>query len=82
MRPDAMETFTPQGMGGDAVLAEAKKRIGGKVCMIGGFNQNHYFSAQPRKRYGRPYGRTSVTPERVVDTSWPRPTTSSTPTRR
>ena len=44
MRPDAMETFTPQGMGGDAVLAEAKKRIGGKVCMIGGFNQNHYFS--------------------------------------
>lgn len=44
MRPDAMETFTPQGMGGDAVLAEAKKRIGGTVCMIGGFNQNYYFT--------------------------------------
>jgi uroporphyrinogen decarboxylase len=44
MRPDAMETFTPVGMGGDTVLAEAKKRIGDRVCMIGGFNQGHYFS--------------------------------------
>jgi uroporphyrinogen-III decarboxylase len=30
-------------MGGDTILAEAKKRIGGKVCMIGGFDQFHYF---------------------------------------
>ncbi len=44
MHPDAMETFTPVGMGGDTVLAEAKKRIGDKVCMIGGFNQGYYFS--------------------------------------
>ncbi|HTO23762.1 MAG TPA: uroporphyrinogen decarboxylase family protein, partial [Spirochaetia bacterium] len=44
MRPDAMETFTPVGMGGDTVLAEAKRRVGGSVCMIGGFNQGHYFS--------------------------------------
>ena len=44
MGPDAMETFTPVGMGGDTVLAEAKKRIGDRVCMIGGFNQGHYFS--------------------------------------
>jgi uroporphyrinogen decarboxylase len=44
MHPDAMETFTPRGMGGDTVLAEAKKRIGDTVCMIGGFNQGHYFS--------------------------------------
>jgi uroporphyrinogen decarboxylase len=44
MCPDAMETFTPRGMGGDTVLAEAKKRIGDKVCMVGGFNQGHYFS--------------------------------------
>jgi len=44
MQPDAMETFTPPGMGGDTVLAEAKKRIGGKACMIGGFNQNYYFT--------------------------------------
>jgi len=43
MKPDAMETFTPEGMGGDTILAEAKKRIGGKVCMIGGFDQFHYF---------------------------------------
>jgi hypothetical protein len=43
MRPDAMETFTPAGMGGDTVLADAKRRIGDSVCMIGGFDQFHYF---------------------------------------
>jgi len=43
MKPDAMETFTPEGMGGDTILAEAKKRIGDRVCMIGGFDQFHYF---------------------------------------
>ncbi len=43
MKPDAMETFTPSGMGGDADLKEAKKRIGDKVCMIGGFDQFHFF---------------------------------------
>ena len=40
---DAMETFTPPAMGGDTDLAEAKKRIGDKVCMIGGFDQFHHF---------------------------------------
>ncbi len=44
MKPDAMETFTPDGMGGDARLSEAKKRIGDKVCMIGGFDQFHFFT--------------------------------------
>ncbi len=44
MGPDAMETFTPPGMGGDVDLAEAKRRIGDRVCMIGGFDQFHYFS--------------------------------------
>jgi len=43
MGPDAMETFTPPGMGGDVDLAEAKRRIGHRVCMIGGFDQFHYF---------------------------------------
>lgn len=43
MKPDAMETFTPPAMGGDARLREAKRRIGGRVCMIGGFDQFHYF---------------------------------------
>jgi uroporphyrinogen-III decarboxylase len=43
MRPDAMETFTPPAMGGDTVLAEAKRRVGAKVCMIGGFDQFHFF---------------------------------------
>jgi uroporphyrinogen decarboxylase len=44
MHPDAMETFTPPEMGGDARLREAKKRIGDKVCMIGGFDQFHFFN--------------------------------------
>ncbi len=43
MNVDAMETLTPPGMGGDMRLAEAKKRIGDKVCMIGGFDQFHFF---------------------------------------
>ena len=43
MKPDAMETFTPASMGGDTVLAEAKRRIGDRVCMIGGFDQFHHF---------------------------------------
>ncbi len=41
MKPDAMETFTPPGMGADVDLAEAKRRIGDRVCMIGGFDQFH-----------------------------------------
>jgi uroporphyrinogen decarboxylase len=41
MQPDAMETFTPAGMGGDVDLAEAKRRIGDHVAMIGGFDQFH-----------------------------------------
>lgn len=44
MGPDAMETFTPVGMGGDARLGEAKRRIGDRVCMIGGFDQLHFFT--------------------------------------
>jgi uroporphyrinogen decarboxylase len=44
MQPDAMETFTPAAMGGDADLGEAKRRIGDKVCMIGGFDQFHFFT--------------------------------------
>jgi uroporphyrinogen decarboxylase len=42
MGPDAMETFTPPAMGGDVDLAEASRRIGDKVCMIGGFDQFHF----------------------------------------
>ena len=43
MEPDAMETFTPASMGGDTDLAQARKRLGNKVCMIGGFDQGHHF---------------------------------------
>jgi uroporphyrinogen-III decarboxylase len=43
MEPNAMETFTPPGMGGDADLAEARRRIPGNICMIGGFDQFHFF---------------------------------------
>ncbi len=44
MNPDAMETFTPAGMGGDADLARAKAKLGGRICMIGGFDQFHFFT--------------------------------------
>lgn len=43
MKPNAIETLTPIGMGGDIDLKEVKKRVGDKVCMIGGFDQGHYF---------------------------------------
>jgi uroporphyrinogen decarboxylase len=48
MGPDAIETFTPPGMGGDTRLAEAKKRIGERVCMIGGFDQFHFLINCPQ----------------------------------
>jgi hypothetical protein len=41
---DAMETFTPRGMGGDTNVKEAKRRVGSRVCMIGGFDQLHFFN--------------------------------------
>ena len=44
MGPDAVESFTPAGVGGDADLGEAKRRIGSRVCMIGGFDPLHFFS--------------------------------------
>ena len=44
MRPDAIETFAPPGMGGDADLARAKAKAAGRACMIGGFDQLHFFT--------------------------------------
>ena len=41
---NALETFTPPAMGGDTRLAEAKRRVGDRVCMIGGFDQNRFFT--------------------------------------
>jgi uroporphyrinogen decarboxylase len=41
---EAMETFTPREMGGDANLKEARRRLGGRLCMIGGFDQLHFFT--------------------------------------
>jgi hypothetical protein len=49
MKPDAMETFSPEAMGGDTILSEAKRRIGDKVCMIGGFDQFHFFTGCSEK---------------------------------
>jgi uroporphyrinogen decarboxylase len=43
MGPDAMETFTPAGMGGDARMAEAKARLASRVCLVGGFDQINGF---------------------------------------
>ena len=44
MRPDAIETFTPRAMGGDADLARAKAILNGRAAMIGGFDQFHFFT--------------------------------------
>ena len=49
MGVDAMETFTPASMGGDIRLAEAKQRIGDRVCMIGSFDQGHCFCNCPEE---------------------------------
>jgi uroporphyrinogen-III decarboxylase len=43
MKPNAMETLTPPAMGGDMNLAEARRRIPPNICMIGGFDQFHFF---------------------------------------
>jgi len=39
----AIETLTPPSMGGDVVLADVKRRVGEKVCLIGGFDQYNGF---------------------------------------
>jgi uroporphyrinogen-III decarboxylase len=44
MNPDALETLTPTAMGADVILSEVKKRVGDKVCLIGGFDQFHGFN--------------------------------------
>lgn len=36
---DASETLAPAGVGGDADMSEIKRRIGGKVALIGGIDQ-------------------------------------------
>jgi len=43
MGPTAIETLTPRGMGGDVDLGEVKRRVGDDVCLIGGFDQGHFF---------------------------------------
>lgn len=43
MKPNAIETLTPPEMGGDVNLREVKRKVGDKVCLIGGFDQYHYF---------------------------------------
>jgi uroporphyrinogen decarboxylase len=40
---DASETLTPPGMGGDVNLAKVQATLGGKLCLIGGFNQKDGF---------------------------------------
>jgi uroporphyrinogen-III decarboxylase len=40
---DALETMTPPAMGGDCDLTEANRRVGDKICFIGGFDQNNGF---------------------------------------
>jgi hypothetical protein len=47
---DGLETMTPASMGGDCVLAEASRRVGDRLFLIGGFDQNAGFErGTPRK---------------------------------
>jgi len=41
---DASETLSPEGVGGDAIHAEIKRRIGQQVCLIGGLDQINILS--------------------------------------
>jgi uroporphyrinogen decarboxylase len=38
--PDAIETLTSNRSSGDVDLADAKRRIGDRVCLFGGFNEH------------------------------------------
>jgi uroporphyrinogen-III decarboxylase len=38
--PDAIETLTSDRSSGDVDLADAKRRIGNRVCLFGGFNEH------------------------------------------
>jgi uroporphyrinogen decarboxylase len=38
--PDAIETLTSSRSSGDVDLADAKQRIGDRVCLFGGFNEH------------------------------------------
>lgn len=50
---DASETLTPPAMGGDADHAEIKRRIGGRVCLIGGLDQLHVLDIGSREEIRR-----------------------------
>ena len=39
-----LETLTPPAMGGDCRLREVKESLGDKMCLIGGFDQNYFFT--------------------------------------
>jgi uroporphyrinogen decarboxylase len=43
MGMDALETLTPPAMGGDVDLKAIKTKLGSKMCLIGGFDQNNFF---------------------------------------
>ena len=48
--PDAIETLTSNRSSGDVDLADAKRRIGDRVCLFGGFNEHLLHEARRRRR--------------------------------
>jgi len=46
---DCIETLTPPPFGGDVDLARAKKLVGGRVCLIGGFHQSAIERGTPKQ---------------------------------
>ena len=45
-----MGTFIPAATGGGTLAAEAKRTIGGRVCIIGGLDQFHFLINCPPER--------------------------------
>jgi uroporphyrinogen-III decarboxylase len=45
--PDALETITSKATSGDFDLADAKHRVGRRVCLFGGFNEHILKSGDP-----------------------------------
>jgi hypothetical protein len=46
---DALETLTPPGLSGDTNLADAKHRVGARVCLFGGFSERVLVEDDPSK---------------------------------
>ena len=78
--PDAVETLTFNRSSGDVDLADAKRRIGDRVCLFGGFNE-HILHEGDADDVRAECGAVSTRPWRAAATCCARPGRSSTRSR-